>query len=300
MPLLDRRRHHEPAAHGGEDRAAVSAQPTVHVLDASRAVGVVATLLDPEQRATLDAKNRAEQARAARAARAASACKPLLPLAERASANRHADRVARRGPARRRRSSAARALEMSARGARRRTSTGRSSSPRGSCTGSFPQILEHPQYGEAARDLYDERASAARADRRREAADGARRLRLLAGGERRRRHRALSTDAARTARAGALPHAAPAAGQDRGRSRYLSLADFVAPRDERAASTTSARSRSPPGSAPTSWRERFEARARRLQRDHRQGARRSAGRGVRRDAARSARAREWGYGAARR
>src|SRR3990172_1180499 len=37
--------------------------PTVHVLDASRAVGVVASLLDPGKRAVLDRENRAEQAR---------------------------------------------------------------------------------------------------------------------------------------------------------------------------------------------------------------------------------------------
>ena len=39
------------------------AQPTVHVLDASRAVGVVSNLLDPGRRATLDADNRREQER---------------------------------------------------------------------------------------------------------------------------------------------------------------------------------------------------------------------------------------------
>src|SRR5207244_2772143 len=36
---------------------------TVHVLDASRAVGVVASLLDPKQKADFDARNRAEQGR---------------------------------------------------------------------------------------------------------------------------------------------------------------------------------------------------------------------------------------------
>src|SRR5262249_58418809 len=37
-------------------------QPIVHVLDASRAVGVVAGLLDPAEKPELDRKNRAEQA----------------------------------------------------------------------------------------------------------------------------------------------------------------------------------------------------------------------------------------------
>ena len=57
----------------------------------------------------------------------------------------------------------------------------------------------------------------------------------------------------------------------------LSLADFIAPAG--AGATTSARSSSPPGSAPTSSPAAFEQRPRRLQRDHGQGARRSARRG---------------------
>ena len=97
----------------------------------------------------------------------------------------------------------------------------------------------------------------------------------------------LYTDDARTARARALPHAAPAAGARPTRSPSTSLADFVAPRDSRACRTTSAPSRSPPASAPTSWSRSFEARPRRLPRDHGQGARRPAGRGLRRAAARA-------------
>jgi 5-methyltetrahydrofolate--homocysteine methyltransferase len=53
---------------------------TLHVLDASRAVSVVANLLDPARRATLDADNRAEQARI-REVHAGKAAKPLVPLA---------------------------------------------------------------------------------------------------------------------------------------------------------------------------------------------------------------------------
>ena len=56
-------------------------QPTVHVLDASRVVGVVANLLDGERRATLDAENRADQDRL-RALHAERGRKPLLPLRE--------------------------------------------------------------------------------------------------------------------------------------------------------------------------------------------------------------------------
>jgi 5-methyltetrahydrofolate--homocysteine methyltransferase len=55
------------------------AQPTVHVLDASRVIGVVNSLLDPVRRSTLDGENRAEQDRL-RALHAERERKPLLPL----------------------------------------------------------------------------------------------------------------------------------------------------------------------------------------------------------------------------
>jgi 5-methyltetrahydrofolate--homocysteine methyltransferase len=61
-------------------------QPTVHVLDASRVVGVVAGLLDGDRRARLDAENRADQERL-RALHAEKGRKPLLALGE-ARANR--------------------------------------------------------------------------------------------------------------------------------------------------------------------------------------------------------------------
>jgi len=60
--------------------------PTVHVLDASRVVGVVADLLDGDRRARLDQENRADQERL-RTLHAEKSRKPLLPLRE-ARANR--------------------------------------------------------------------------------------------------------------------------------------------------------------------------------------------------------------------
>ncbi|MHB1242507.1 MAG: methionine synthase [Gaiellaceae bacterium] len=59
---------------------------TVHVLDASRVVGVVSDLLDPGRRRTLDAANREEQVRL-RELHAEKERRPLLPL-EAARANR--------------------------------------------------------------------------------------------------------------------------------------------------------------------------------------------------------------------
>ena len=61
-------------------------QPTVHVLDASRVVGVVSALLDPVRAAELDQANRAEQERL-RAEHAAKQRRPILPLWQ-AQANR--------------------------------------------------------------------------------------------------------------------------------------------------------------------------------------------------------------------
>jgi 5-methyltetrahydrofolate--homocysteine methyltransferase len=56
-------------------------QPVVHVLDASRVVGVVSDLLDADRRARLDVENRADQDRL-RDLHAEKERKPLLPLSE--------------------------------------------------------------------------------------------------------------------------------------------------------------------------------------------------------------------------
>ncbi|HKY25064.1 MAG TPA: methionine synthase [Gaiella sp.] len=53
--------------------------PTVHVLDASRVIGVVGALLDPQRRVALDTENRGEQERL-RALHAERERRPLLPL----------------------------------------------------------------------------------------------------------------------------------------------------------------------------------------------------------------------------
>ena len=63
-------------------------QPVVHVLDASRVVGVVSSLLDPTRRSTLDAENRAAQ-EVLREQHAERQRKPLLPIGE-ARENKHA------------------------------------------------------------------------------------------------------------------------------------------------------------------------------------------------------------------
>ena len=103
-------------------------QPTVHVLDASRVVGVVSSLLDGERRATLDAREPRAPGPAARAARRA---RPQAAAAARRGAREPARRLVRRS-ADARRSRARAIVEPDARDAARRTSTGSSSSTRGS------------------------------------------------------------------------------------------------------------------------------------------------------------------------
>ena len=124
--------------------------PTVHVPDASRAAAVVTGLLDPKQRQALDAKNRAEQENL-RETFTARLKRPLVPFEE---ANR-------RKPV----------IEWKADDIARPSFLGRRIIADQSLTdlvsfidwtfffiawelrGRYPQILEHPKYGEAARDL---------------------------------------------------------------------------------------------------------------------------------------------------
>jgi 5-methyltetrahydrofolate--homocysteine methyltransferase len=131
--------------------APVYGEPTVHVLDASRAVHVVASLLDPSQKLVLDRENRADQARL-RELHAKRRERPLLPLA-----------IAREnGP-----KFTWRAEEIaipSFLGRRFLDETPITELipyidwtfffSAWELTGKFPEILSHPQYGDAARDLY--------------------------------------------------------------------------------------------------------------------------------------------------
>ncbi|AUX24784.1 methionine synthase [Sorangium cellulosum] len=124
----------------------------VHVLDASRAVGVVSSLLDPKQQRAFDEQNRVEQGRL-RELFARKRAKPLVTLA---AADEGRLKIAWRPE------------DIAT-----PTFTGRrvvDDVPLGEIAryidwtffftawelrGPFPQILEHPQYGEAARELYE-------------------------------------------------------------------------------------------------------------------------------------------------
>jgi 5-methyltetrahydrofolate--homocysteine methyltransferase len=126
-------------------------QPVVHVIDASKAVDVVARLLDPSHRAQLDATNRAEQERA-RVQYAALKRRPLVPWPEAAGKRLRLDWTpsAIAVPA----FTGTKAIDVDL----------DEIVPYIDWTfffaawelkGRFPAILDHPQYGRAARELFD-------------------------------------------------------------------------------------------------------------------------------------------------
>ena len=177
----DRRRDDVEAAHRGQDRARATARPTVHVLDASRVVGVVSDLLDPARRArprrrrtaTLQERLRAAARRARRAGRCCSTADAIARTATAARLRRpagaavhgHASRRARA----RRRCVAVHRLDVLLR--------------RLGAEGALP---EHPRRSRERRGgagAVRRRARAARRDRRRRAA--CRRAASTASGPRR-------------------------------------------------------------------------------------------------------------------
>ena len=128
-----------------------TAQPVVHVIDASKAVDVVARLLDPAQRAHFDATNRAEQERV-RVQYAALKRRPLLPWPETTKKRPRLDWTpsAIAVPA----FTGATVVDIDLADV----------VPYIDWTfffaawelkGRYPAILDHPQYGRAARDLFD-------------------------------------------------------------------------------------------------------------------------------------------------
>jgi 5-methyltetrahydrofolate--homocysteine methyltransferase len=126
-------------------------QATVHVLDASRAVSTVSALLDPNQRPALDRQNRADQ-QALRELHSGRKVKPVIAFAE-AEANRA--RLA---------FTPAQLATPSFLGRRVLDDVPLNQLVEyidwtffftaWELRGRFPQILEHPEQGEAARELY--------------------------------------------------------------------------------------------------------------------------------------------------
>jgi 5-methyltetrahydrofolate--homocysteine methyltransferase len=139
-------------AHTAVRIAPAYSQPVVHVIDASRVVGVVSDLLDPQRKAALDVANRADQERI-RVQHAEREKSPLLPY-RRALENRTP-------------------VTFSAENVSTPTFTGtRVVEPTlehlrryidwtflfaaWELKGRYPQILQHPDHGAAARDLFDD------------------------------------------------------------------------------------------------------------------------------------------------
>jgi 5-methyltetrahydrofolate--homocysteine methyltransferase len=126
------------------------ASSTVHVLDASRAVNVVATLLDPARRATLDVENRTEQARIREVFQQKEA-RPLDPLA---AANAARPRLQWRPDDVAAPAFLGRQVVDVPLGTLVPYIDWRFFFTAWELPGRFPGVLDDPTYGEAARDLY--------------------------------------------------------------------------------------------------------------------------------------------------
>jgi 5-methyltetrahydrofolate--homocysteine methyltransferase len=125
--------------------------PTVHVLDASRAVEVVSTLLDGPRRRTFDAQNRIEQQRL-RDVHAQKTARPLLPLgAVQGKRPRYAWQA---GDVARPAFTGRRVLDEVSLAGLVPYIDWRFFFTAWELPGKFPQVLEDPVYGETARDLF--------------------------------------------------------------------------------------------------------------------------------------------------
>ena len=142
------------------------------MLDASRAVGVVGQLKEPEKRAALDAANRAEQERLRREHEARQKQQPLVSLEE---ARRRRTRSTGRATRRRSPSSAA-CAQLERRRPARELVPFIDWSPffaAWELRGTYPRIFENPEWGAKARELFDDAQELLRAASSRAAADGA-------------------------------------------------------------------------------------------------------------------------------
>ena len=239
-----RRRHHQPGAHRGQDRAALQRAGRARARRQPRRAGHD----QPAQR-------RWQSRRSSRSiAPSTKSCASIhaAPEAEAAVRSRRRARDARRSTGApktcRRRSSPACACSTTSRSRRcASSSTGRRSSTPGSCKGVYPRILEHEKYGEQARQDLRRGERAARRDHRQEADHRARRLRLLPGQRGRRRRRALRRRR-RARECSTASISCASRRQERTSEPCRSLADFIAPQGDRACPITSAASPSRPAS----------------------------------------------------
>ncbi|MCC6526309.1 MAG: methionine synthase [Polyangiaceae bacterium] len=125
--------------------------PTVHVLDASRAAGVVSSLLDPAERPGFVDKNRTEQERQ-RQLHAQKSSRPLVPI--QAARARHPALEFSPATVARPDFVGRRVVERVPIAALRRYIDWTFFFTAWELPGKYPRILEHPEYGAAARDLF--------------------------------------------------------------------------------------------------------------------------------------------------
>ncbi len=271
-----RRRDHQPRAHGGQDRAALQRAGRARARRQPRGAGDDQPAQRRGQAGVRGAAPRRVRG-AAQGARVATA-EARLRSRPRAPSGRpiewRAEDIADAGVHRR-----ARARRLSARDAARVHRLD-AVLPHLGAEGRLPA---HPRAREVRRaGAPDLRRSqrAARRHHRAEAAHGARRLRLLSGERGRRRRRALHGRGPRR-RVLERFHFLRQQMQKDGSEPCRSLADFIAPQRDRPRATTR-RLRRDHRHRPEGAVRPVQGRARRLQRHHGRGARRSPGRGVRR------------------
>jgi 5-methyltetrahydrofolate--homocysteine methyltransferase len=125
--------------------------PVVHVIDASRVVGVVSDLLDPERREKLDRENRLEQERLRRL-HAEREAQPLLPL--RVARERRTPIAWRREDLAAPTFTGTRVVEPDL-GTLREYIDWTFFFTAWELKGRYPQILDHPRHGRAARELFE-------------------------------------------------------------------------------------------------------------------------------------------------
>ena len=224
----DRRRDHQPAAHGGEDRAGSTSSRRSTCSTPRARSAWSASLLEPASAQRLRAENRARAGAAARARTPQRRAQPLLPLAE-ARARAAADRLATRTTSRSPRSSAARVLGRSR--SRELVPLHRLDAllPRLGAAGRYPRILDDPSTARPPRELFDDAPGAAR----RGSSTSSCCAPAASTASCRRTPTATTSCSTPTRRAQrgarALPRCCASRRTRPTASRYRSLADFVAP-----------------------------------------------------------------------
>ena len=253
-------------------------EPVVHVLDASRAVPVTTSLLSDESKPAFVAQ-------APRRVRASSASIHAHAEAEARAARRRRARTARRSTGAPRTSPApeftgVRVLDDFPLATLREYIDWTPFFHTWELKGVYPRILEHEKYGEQARQIFAEANALLDTIIAKKLHPGARRLRPLPARTPSATTSSSTPTTSRTHGARAVPLPAPAGREGQGEP-HRCLGDFVAPK-ETGLARSHRRLRGHDRHRAEGAVRRLPRRARRLQRDHGRGARRPAGRGVRR------------------